>query len=133
MKLAFKFPPPKPDEDAFTRDRTRAEWFFKFIGWLIVIGTLRYAGEVTGSGLFTAASIFLSLEIAWLAFSFMRHRVEIRLFEERTTGLDAKVVINIAVAAAIGGLIYFFAAKAVSYGIGEVVRFHQQSATGRRP
>lgn len=133
MKLKYTAPPRKPDDDGFARDRALIDWIFKIVGWIVLIGTLRYAADVTKSELLAAVSFYLSFNLAWLAYSFVDSRLSIEVVEERASVRRFRVLANLVVAAIVASVAYFGAGRAVSYAIVEVVEFHKRGEAQRSP
>jgi glucan phosphoethanolaminetransferase (alkaline phosphatase superfamily) len=46
---------------AFASVCSATEWTFKFVGWLIIIATLRYAADATQNTYFLIAGVFLQM------------------------------------------------------------------------
>lgn len=125
MKVKFRLPP-TGDKDGFSQDLTRTEWIFKVFGWLVIIGTLKYAASVTGHGAFNIWALGLTIEIGWLAFSFISHRMEIELVSSNGARPYLRTIINIVFATFIGWLAWQAATWIVNDVAQEIVEFNKR-------
>jgi hypothetical protein len=126
VKVSLKIPP-KGEKDQFSRDVEQTDWIFKFCGWIVLVGTLQYAAEVTGNGLFKGVAFGLTLQIIWLAWSFTTFRLVIVPFDPEGRWRIARIVSNAIVAGLIGFGSWQIASKVVATGVGQIVEFHKRA------
>ncbi|MGW8787121.1 hypothetical protein [Heyndrickxia sporothermodurans] len=124
MKIKFKFPP-KGEKDAFSQDLTRTEWIFKVFGWLVIIGTLKYAAASTGHAAFNFWALGLTIEIGWLAFSFISNRMEIEIVSYNGNKPYLRTAANIIFATFVGWLAWQSATWIVNDVANEFVEFNK--------
>lgn len=133
MKIKFKSLP-KGEKDAFSEHLAAAEWAFKLFGWMILIGTLKYAAQVTGNAAFTIWALALTLEIGWLALAFVRHRVELELVGFSGKRPRIRLAVNVLFAGLIGWLAWQSATWFVNEVATGIIEFNKAGKeVGRQP
>lgn len=125
MKIGFK-KLPEDKKDQFYYDLVSTEWIFKFVGWIILIGTLQYAEKAISNGWFQGAAFALTLNLTYLAQSFVQNRLRIEIFNEEGNYPRLRLLFNLLFVALIGYGAWHIASKLVASSVAEIVEFQSK-------
>lgn len=126
MKIGFK-KLTDDKKDQFYYDLVSTDWMFKFAGWIILIGTLQYAAKATDNGWFKGVTFGLTVNLTYLAHSFVHNRLHIEILNEEGKYPYLRFLCNLIFVCLLGFGAWQLASKAVATSVAEIVEFQSKA------